>query len=100
MSDINRVGASAMTALVPIGAVVAKKCTCGAPACHRESNTHPRYRVVDQKRHYWPTEPAPMDWDYILERTDTTRHHRTSAIVMRDQYVILSLPTEDVLIHG
>lgn len=83
---------------VPVGAVVAKRCTCGRPACHREAGDHPRYLVVGHYRHYWPPVPGPMDWDYALERQDTKRRHRTSSIVMRDQYVILSLPTEAVMV--
>jgi hypothetical protein len=89
------------TSLPPIGAVVAKRCTCGAVACHRE-NTHPRYLVVCKHPNGWlgPVGRRNPDLyaDYHLERVGTGRRHRTSGIVLRDQYVILSLPAEGLLI--
>lgn len=82
----------------PVGAVVAKRCTCGAVACHRD--THPRYLVVCKHPSGWvPPGCDPVLYaDYHLERVGTGRRHRTSGIVLREQYVILSLPDEGVLI--
>lgn len=89
-----------MSTVAPVGAVVAKRCTCGALAHHHDPNTHPRYRVVCKHPGGWVPDGADPDLfaDYHLERMDTGRRHRTSGIVLRDQYVIMSLPDEEVLI--
>lgn len=88
--------------LPPIGALVQKRCTCGHPSQHREADRHPRYRVVNVRPNKWA--PSVTDADALLygkvwlERLDTGRQHQTSMLVLRDQYVIVSLPTEAVLL--
>lgn len=86
--------------LPPVGAVVAKRCTCGAAACHRSVSTHPRYLVVCKHINTWVPPGAHVDLyaDYHLERIGDGRRHRTSGLVLRDQYVILSLPTEGLMV--
>lgn len=87
----------------PIGATVQKRCTCGQLAQHREVDGHPRYRVVD----IWPNKWVPQWSDddrtlyghVVLERLDTGRRHRTSMLLVRDKYVIVSLPTEGLLLE-
>lgn len=87
--------------LPPIGAVVQKRCTCGQPAQHREA-VHPRYRVVDIRPNKWA--PDVHDDDALLygrvtlQRLDTGRNHRSSMLLLRDSYVIVSLPAESVLL--
>lgn len=91
-----------MTTLPPIGAVVSKLCSCGLPSRHRGDQTHPRYRVVDHRPNLWmyaTSDDARLLYgDAILERLDTGRTHRTSMLVLRSQYMIVSLPAKAVLL--
>lgn len=87
--------------LPPVGAIVEKRCSCGRAARHSEA--HPRYRVEGIYPNSWMSTTAVDDpllyADARLVRIDTGRTHRTSMLLLRDKYVIVSLPTEAVLIN-
>lgn len=68
----------------------------GRPAGHQG---HPRYRVVGLHPNPWlPSDDALWYGNAHLERLDTGRRHRTSMLVLRDQYVIVSLPVDQLLL--
>lgn len=77
-----------MSPRLPVGAVVAKRCSCGQ-ACRDER--HPRYTVEA----FTPNMFYPDIGVYRLRRHDTGRAHTTRTV---GHYVIVSLPDESVLV--